>query len=112
MRTKYSRRTFLGWMAAAPLLAADNSYTGPIALQLYTLRNVIGTDVEGTLRKVAEIGYQEVEWAGFYNKTAKEIRSLLESVGLKGPSAHFNVFDARNRWNERMDFAREAGVRY
>ena len=59
-----------------------------IALQLYTLRDLMAQDYLGTLSKVAEIGYPAVELAGLGGLTAKEIRSHLDSIGLKASSAH------------------------
>lgn len=46
-------------------------------LQLYTLRNEMKEDFFGTLKKVADIGYKTVEFAGYYNIPAKEIAKFL-----------------------------------
>ncbi len=45
-------------------------------------------DIEATLTRVAQIGYKEVEFAGYYNRTATEIKAMLESLELTSPSAH------------------------
>ncbi|MDB5078958.1 MAG: Xylose isomerase domain protein barrel [Chloroflexi bacterium] len=65
--------------------------TNRIALQLYTVREKAGQDLEATLRQVAGIGYRAVELAGFYGRTAAELRSLLDAYGLKAASAHVGL---------------------
>jgi sugar phosphate isomerase/epimerase len=62
--------------------------TLPIAAQLYTLREVMPKDVPGTLRAVAELGYDGVEFAGLHNVPARELRATLDELGLKVCSAH------------------------
>lgn len=92
------RRGFLrtGFAASAAVLAAGeglslyaNPYGLPIGLQLYTVRDQLQADFAGTLRKVASIGYKEVEFAGFDNETMPEIKRLLDADGLRAPSGHF-----------------------
>jgi sugar phosphate isomerase/epimerase len=62
--------------------------TLPIAAQLYTLRDVMPKDVPGTLRAVAELGYNGVEFAGLHNTPAPKLRAVLDELGLKVCSAH------------------------
>jgi len=59
-----------------------------IGVQLYTVREDMKKDFEGTLAKVASIGYQEVEFAGYYNRTPKQVRDLLDSNRLSAPASH------------------------
>jgi len=64
-----------------------------IGLQLYTLRNQLPKDLEGTLKKVAEIGYKNVEGYDYKNrlilsKTPVEFRKIVEDLGMKLPSMH------------------------
>ncbi len=68
-----------------------------ISIQLYTLRDLLSKDVDGTLAQVAAAGYENVEFAGFYGKTATEIRALLDKHGLKTSSAHIPLTDFQNR---------------
>ncbi len=94
-----TRRTFLGAAAAAASLAADSANTRinniPIGLELYSVRSALAADPSATLRKVAAIGYQVVEFfAPYYNWTldqAKETRKLLDDLGLKCNSTHNNL---------------------
>lgn len=59
-----------------------------IALQMYTVREDAGQDFVGTLKKVAEMGYPAVEFAGFGGMTAADLRAKLDEFELKAPSAH------------------------
>jgi sugar phosphate isomerase/epimerase len=67
-----------------------------ISLQMYTVREKAGQDLAGTLQKVAEIGYRNVELAGFYGLTAAELNTRLANYGLKAKSAHvqFALFES------------------
>ncbi|MDQ2682444.1 MAG: sugar phosphate isomerase/epimerase, partial [Chloroflexota bacterium] len=59
-----------------------------ISIQLYTVRDAAKEDFLGTLSRIAEIGYPNVEFAGLHGHNAGEIRAHMDSVGLKAPSAH------------------------
>ena len=54
----------------------------PIALQLYTVRGNMSSDFEGTLKQVKEMGYDGVEFAGLFGKTAAEVKDMCQSIGL------------------------------
>ncbi len=99
------RRTFLGTMTATAVMANRFSWAaaehkiGKIGVQLYTVRNAIAQDFDGTLAKVAEVGYKEVELAGFtfdngevryFGKTPQELRAALDRHGLVAASTHVN----------------------
>jgi sugar phosphate isomerase/epimerase len=98
-----SRRSFLLQMAAIGLgtnaLAAcagasagggGGSRFDPslIGLQMYTVRDQLTTDFEGTVTKVAGIGYKNLEFAGYYNRTPEQVRALLDKLGVVSKSAH------------------------
>lgn len=116
------RRQFLGLLgrAAATLpLAAACSERGargasarPIGLQLYTVRDEMQRDFEGTLARVAEIGYQEVEFAGYFGRSPQRVRSALEAAGLRAPAAHVPLEQVRDGWEATLDAARVMGHRY
>lgn len=63
-------------------------YDFPIALQLYSVRTDMEADFEGTLKKVKELGYDGVEFAGLYGKSAAEVKKLCDEIGLVPISAH------------------------
>ncbi len=62
-----------------------------IGLQLYTVRSLMAEDVAGTLDAVAAIGYQEVEFAGYFGHAPAEVRGWLDSAGLSSPAAHVGM---------------------
>ncbi|WP_164779700.1 sugar phosphate isomerase/epimerase family protein [Paenibacillus kobensis] len=89
-----------------------------IGIQLYTLRDQTESDFIGTIRKVAEMGYEAVEFAGFFGASAKDVQNVLKETGLQGPSAHIGL-----QWSEPEDgmwkafedqvaFAKEVGLQY
>ena len=117
------RRTFLASISAATAaVIADNRIvtTFPdafaarktldrIGIQLYTVRGPASTDLAGTLARLAEIGYKEVEFAGYYNHTAADIRGLLQRHGLTAPSAHIAITALENEPDKTFDDARVIG---
>lgn len=62
-----------------------------VAVQLYTLRDRTATDMLGTLRDVAAIGYRAVELAGYGNSDPQAMRQTLDDVGLRAISAHIQL---------------------
>ena len=56
----------------------------PIGLQLYSVRDEMEKDFAGTLKKVADMGYDGVEFAGLFGRGADEIKAMLAENGLKG----------------------------
>jgi sugar phosphate isomerase/epimerase len=60
----------------------------PIGLQLYSVREDCARDLPGTLSAVARMGYEGVEFAGYYERTAAELRKLLDDLGLKCCGTH------------------------
>jgi sugar phosphate isomerase/epimerase len=99
-----NRRAFLSSLGAAAVsLATGYTPFGSAAaqfaprartklgIQLYTLRSAASTNLSGTLAQLAAIGYSEIEFAGFYNHSAAEVRGMLDQYGLTAPSAHIDI---------------------
>ncbi len=84
----------------------------PVGLELYTVRNEMGKDFDGTLRQVAAIGYKEVELFSFFNMKASQLRKSLSAAGLTCPSAHYLTPQLRTGLDERLEYARELGLSY
>ncbi len=92
---RFSRRSFLGLMAAAPLgagaLAARSKHI-PVGLELYSVRDDLKKDLPGTVRKVAKMGYQCVEFfSPYYQWTpreAKQMRREMDHLGIRCYSTH------------------------
>lgn len=54
----------------------------PVGVQLYSVRTECAKDLPGTIEKVAKMGYEGVEFAGYYGRDAKTLRKLLDDAGL------------------------------
>ncbi len=63
----------------------------PIAVQLYSVREDCARDFAGTMAAVAEMGYEGVEFAGFHDHTAEQVRKMLDDTGLKVAGAHISL---------------------
>jgi len=80
-----------------------------IGLQLYTLRDQLAKDVEGTIAVVAAVGITELEFAGYYNKDAAWWKALLKQHGLTAPSAHMPLPPTDADWDKQFATANEMG---
>ncbi len=92
-RDSISRRSFLAVAGAASLSAAAAKVKKvPIGLELYSVRKELEQDPQGTVRAVAKMGYQDVEFFSPYfswtPEQAKEMRKLLDDLGIKCLSTH------------------------
>ena len=65
----------------------------PVAIQMYSLRQEASENLYGTLKKVKELGYDGVEFAGLYKHTADEVRDMCADIGLTPISAHVPYVD-------------------
>src|SRR5262245_53257841 len=83
-----------------------------IGVQLYTVRSEMAKDFEGSLQKVAAIGYKEVEFAGYYNKSPKEVRAILDRYGLTAPSTHTPLADIRTKLDQAIEAAKTIGHKF
>ena len=87
-----SRRSLIKLAVAAPLVATAQSKRLPVGLELYSVRNELKDDLMGTVRGVAKMGYDGVEFfAPYYDWTldyAKEVRKLLDDLGIRCFSTH------------------------
>ena len=119
---KMDRRHFLnysgmalGALAMTPRLLAAESPTPelkPIGLQLYTLREAMARDFAGTIGRVAEIGYREVEFAGLFGHSAADTRKLLLQHGLTSPAMHVSYPSLGQEWDSVVSDAQILGCRY
>ena len=103
--------------------------TPTIGLQLYTVRDAMAKDPVGTLKHVADIGYNSVEGATytgtelFYGMSAKDFKKVLKDNGLIIPSSHYRLGEASDNsqpmkgtllhdWDKAVDDAAELGLKY
>ena len=114
------RRSFVSTLGAA-LLGAACSRVGTsqstqrlerVGVQLYTVRNDLARDFEGTLSRVAEIGYREVEFAGYHNRSPSDVRAILTRLGLTAPSAHIPLDQFRRNIDGAIADAKTVGHEY
>ena len=83
-----------------------------VALQLYSVRDDMAKDMEGTLKAVKDMGYDYVEFAGYFDRTAQEVRDMLDKVGLKAVSVH-QVYDVfLEDQQAAIDYLKTIGVSY
>lgn len=60
----------------------------PIGLQLYSVRDAMEKDFAGTIKAVAEMGYDQVEFAGLFGHSAEEVKAICAEAGVTPISAH------------------------
>jgi sugar phosphate isomerase/epimerase len=65
--------------------------TDRIGVQLYSVRDRMEKDFTGTLEGVAKIGFKEVEFAGYFNRTPQDVRAIIDRLGLRAPSSHIGL---------------------
>ena len=115
-----NRRTFVGTTiggliaSSSRQLLGESSMTrlGPIGVQLYTVRDEMKKDAARTLAAVASAGYKQVEFAGYFDHSAKDIEKMLDDNGLSSPSAHIQMSDLGEGWELMLDAANTIGHEY
>lgn len=83
-----------------------------VGLQLYSVREDLEKDFEGTLRKVKDMGYDYVEFAGFFDKSAEEVKSVLDEIGLIPISVHQGNQLFIEKGIEAVDYLKTIGFEY
>jgi sugar phosphate isomerase/epimerase len=83
-----------------------------IGVQLYTVRRLMEQDFRGTLQQIAGIGYKDVEFAGYFDQRAVDVKAMLDELGLGSPSTHINLADLRTKLAETIDYAVALGHSY
>jgi sugar phosphate isomerase/epimerase len=83
-----------------------------VGLQLYTLRDETAKDFVGTLKKVAEIGYEGVEFAGYGGLSSDELSALLQQLQLKAIASHVSLDRLTNHLEQEIEFNLAIGSRY
>src|SRR6476620_7450573 len=112
-----NRRSFLGHVGvgvatgavgSARLLAQQHRIER-LGMQLYTVRDAMAKDFDGTLAKVAELGYKEVEFAGYFNKSPQEVKAALVAHGLTSPSTHVGYDMLGDKFPQVIEASRVIG---
>lgn len=79
---------------------------------MYTLREECEKDFAGTLKKVAELGFDGVEFAGYGGLTAKEVRGLLDELGLQAAASHVPLEQLENNLSQVIEDQKTLGSKY
>ncbi|HEU4722737.1 MAG TPA: sugar phosphate isomerase/epimerase [Gemmatimonadaceae bacterium] len=100
--------------SAAPAAArAANAFTlARVGVQLYTVRDAMGKDLDGTLAQIAAAGYRLVETAGLYGRTAADLRALFDKHGIRTSSGHYPLGDAEGKTDETFATAKALGQEF
>jgi len=84
----------------------------PVALQLFSVRDDMAADFEGTLKKVRSMGYQGVEFAGLYGNDVEMVKKLLLENDLEPVSAHISIDEFLSDLDGTIDRYLEIGCKY
>jgi sugar phosphate isomerase/epimerase len=116
-----NRRTFLGTattVTAATLLtsrlgwAAGDHKIDKVGVQLYTVRDLMKSDFDGTIAKVAQIGYKEVEFAGYFGRTSQQVRAACDKNGLAAVSTHVQYDELDDKFPSVVETSKTIGLKY
>ena len=103
-------------------LATEAKQKLSFGFQTWTLRDELGADLPGTLKKMAEMGYSEVEMCSplgytgtpfekFNNLSGTELRKIIEDTGLKCTSSHYGMGELRDHLDNRIEWAQQMGMK-
>ncbi|GGH84392.1 sugar phosphate isomerase/epimerase [Pullulanibacillus pueri] len=84
----------------------------PVGLQMFTLREETEKDFVKTLEKVAQLGYQGVEFAGYGDLSAKELKNILDQLGLKAASSHVPIDQLESNLSEVIAYQQTIGSKH
>lgn len=103
--------TSLVGLGSLPALAGGRKLKN-IGIQLYTVRDHMKNSVPETLKALAGFGYKEMEFAGYFGHSPKEIKAMLADLGLTAPSTHVGINEFRKDIAAPLDHAVEVGHDY
>ena len=84
----------------------------PIAIQLYSVRDDMEKDFEGTVKKIKELGYEGVEFAGLFGKSGVEVKKICDDLGIVPVSAHVPYYDMLENPAEVLKDYKDLGCKY
>src|SRR5271170_4912224 len=118
---RISRRSFLKTASASaacaalwksvPRLMADPLGL-PLGLQLYSVRELLPKDYEGTLRQIGALGYREVEAAGFFDHTPSQVKQAMDHANQHCVSAHYPMLQLQPKVDETIQFGKDLGLSF
>lgn len=127
----------LAALAGLPVVSCSGSKTRQWGVQLFTIPQMVSGDFSGTMKKLSELGYKEIEFFGpypfsapatveawvplasqlgikenaFYGLQIQEVKSMMNDFGLSAPSAHLDLLTLRTQLDEAMKSFSELGVK-
>jgi sugar phosphate isomerase/epimerase len=112
-----TRRVFLGHvsaqLAAAGLVKAmQGKSIERLGVQLYTVRDLMEKDFDGTLGRVAALGYKEVEFAGYFKRSPQDVKAALARHGLTSPATHIDYASLGDPFAKIVEDSATIGHRY
>ena len=115
-----NRRTFLETattVTAATLLTSRLGWAAEhkiekVGVQLYTVRDLMKDDFDGTIAKVAKIGYKEVEFAGYFGHTGEQVRAVCAKNGLSPVSTHVQYDELDDKFPSVIETSKAIGLKY
>jgi sugar phosphate isomerase/epimerase len=112
-----SRRSFLKATGAVAACAAASRLEAkrlrlPIGLQLYSVRNLLPKDFDGTLAQGRKAGYTVVEAAGYYDRSAADFRHAMDAAGLRCISTHHALNVLETQLDQWLDYGHTLGLEY
>src|SRR5271170_6460597 len=115
---KQSRRDFVKAGSAALIYSstvgrlAAQTLKVPLGVQLYSVRELLPKDYEGTLKQLGAIGYREAEAAGFFDHTPSQVKQAMGQAGLQCVSAHYPMTQLNPKLDEIIQFCKDLGLNY
>lgn len=111
----YSRKDFLKLSSCSALAVTLSGIAGcvsqnsskhiPLGMQLYSVRQELAEDFEGTISKLSGMGYEGVEFANYFDYSASELKTILADNGLVCCGSHVRIGDLRgDSLKETIDF--------
>src|SRR5262245_19248549 len=87
-RREFGQAAFAGLASAAAAFGAGKI---PLAVQIYSVRQIAQKDLAGVLAQIARLGYRGVEFAGYYGHSADDIKKILTDNNLKAAGTHIGL---------------------
>jgi sugar phosphate isomerase/epimerase len=101
---------YSSWLLQGGNLSAQTLHV-PLGLQLYSVRDLLPKDYDGTLKQIGALGFQEVESAGYFNHSAADVKQAMHNAGLHLVSAHYSL-DNLKQLDQVLPFNKGLGVEY
>jgi sugar phosphate isomerase/epimerase len=83
----------------------------PLGLQLYSVRDLLPKDYDGTLKQLGGLGFKDAESAGYFGRTPEQAKASIGAAGLNLVSAHYPMTSLRTKLDDAISFSKAVGVR-